>query len=42
MKDILYLVVPCYNEEDVLPVTAKRLAEVMEQLEKKVKEQEKN
>ncbi|HIS55059.1 MAG TPA: glycosyltransferase [Candidatus Fimimorpha excrementavium] len=35
MKDILYLVVPCYNEEDVLPVTAKRLAEVMEQLEKK-------
>jgi len=25
MKDILYLVIPCYNEEEVLQVTAKRL-----------------
>jgi glycosyltransferase involved in cell wall biosynthesis len=27
MADILYLVVPCYNEEEVLPETAKRLRE---------------
>ena len=27
MADILYLVVPCYNEEQVLPETAKRLTE---------------
>ena len=25
MKDTLYLVIPCYNEEEVLHVTAKRL-----------------
>lgn len=25
MADILYVVIPCYNEEDVLPETAKRL-----------------
>lgn len=25
MKDILYLVIPCYNEEEVLPITAKSL-----------------
>ena len=25
MPDILYIVVPCYNEEAVLPETAKRL-----------------
>jgi glycosyltransferase involved in cell wall biosynthesis len=25
MKDILYLIIPCYNEEEVLRVTAKRL-----------------
>ena len=25
MKDILYLVIPCYNEEEVLHETAKRL-----------------
>ena len=27
MADTLYLVVPCYNEEAVLPETAKRLTE---------------
>ena len=27
MKDILYLVIPCYNEEEVLHETAKRLLE---------------
>lgn len=33
MKDIvLYLVVPCYNEEEVLPVTIKRLAEMLDNL----------
>lgn len=26
-KDILYLVIPCYNEEEVLPETSKRLKE---------------
>lgn len=32
MDSILYLVVPCYNEEEVLPETAKRLAEKMKGL----------
>ena len=33
MNDIvLYLVVPCYNEEEVLPVTIKRLAEMLDKL----------
>ena len=27
MKDVLYIVVPCYNEEEVLPETSKRLKE---------------
>ncbi|OOM75332.1 glycosyltransferase family 2 protein [Clostridium sp. BL-8] len=27
MNDILYLVIPCYNEEEVLPETSKRLLE---------------
>lgn len=26
-NDILYLVVPCYNEQEVLPETSKRLKE---------------
>ena len=25
MNDTLYLVIPCYNEEDVLSITAKKL-----------------
>ncbi|MBR7133455.1 MAG: glycosyltransferase family 2 protein [Clostridia bacterium] len=32
MPDILYIVVPCYNEQEVLPETAKRLKAKMEQL----------
>ena len=32
MSDILYIVVPCYNEEEVLPETAKRLKAKMESL----------
>lgn len=35
MGDILYLVVPCYNEEAVLPVTAERLLQVMDELGEK-------
>ena len=30
--DKLYIVVPCYNEEEVLPETSKRLKEKMNQL----------
>ena len=32
MADILYIVVPCYNEEEVLPETAGRLKAKLEQL----------
>lgn len=32
MTDILYIVVPCYNEEEVLPETAKRLKAKLEAL----------
>lgn len=32
MADTLYIVVPCYNEEEVLPVTAEKLKEKTEQL----------
>ncbi len=32
MADILYIVVPCYNEEEVLPETSKRLKAKMESL----------
>jgi len=32
VKDILYIVVPCYNEEAVLPETSKRLREKLESL----------
>ena len=35
MTDILYIVVPCYNEEEVLPETARRLQEKMAALIKK-------
>ncbi|WP_297197724.1 glycosyltransferase family 2 protein [uncultured Flavonifractor sp.] len=30
MEDILYIVVPCYNEEEVLPETSRRLREKLE------------
>ena len=29
----LYLVIPCYNEEEVLPETARRIAEKLSSLE---------
>lgn len=32
MADILYIVVPCYNEEAVLPETARRLRDKLEAL----------
>lgn len=32
MADILYIVVPCYNEEEVLPETARRLRQKLEAL----------
>ena len=35
--DILYLVIPCYNEEEVLPETSKQLKEVMTSLINKKK-----
>lgn len=38
MNNILYIVVPCYNEEEVLPETARRLGDKLAQLtaEKKI------
>lgn len=33
MKDTLYIVVPCYNEEEVLPETARRLGDKLTALE---------
>ena len=29
MSDTLYVVIPCYNEQEVLPETARRLKEKM-------------
>ena len=37
MSKILYLVIPCYNEEEVLPITKKALTEKMESLIKENK-----
>ena len=31
--DTLYLVIPCYNEEEVLPETSRRLGEKLDALE---------
>lgn len=36
-KPILYIVVPCYNEEKVLPITSKMFEDKLEELEKKGK-----
>lgn len=33
MSDTLYFVLPCYNEEDVLPITAERLSEKLKALQ---------
>ena len=27
MDDVLYIVIPCYNEQEVLPETARRIGE---------------
>lgn len=32
MSKILYMVVPCYNEQEVLPETSKRLLEKLQSL----------
>ena len=32
MEEILYIVVPCYNEEEVLPETSRRLKEKLQDL----------
>lgn len=37
MNDTLYLVIPCYNEEEVLPETSRQLLEIMEDLIRKGK-----
>ena len=34
MADILYIVIPCYKEEEVLPETARRLGEKLDQLQR--------
>ena len=36
-KPILYMIIPCYNEESVLPITAPMFLEKLEQLEKNEK-----
>ena len=33
-SDVLYIVIPCYNEEQVLPETSSRLERIMEELKK--------
>ena len=44
MKPILYIVIPCYNEEEVLPITCKEfLAKIEELVHKdKISEIDKN
>lgn len=42
MKPILYIVIPCYNEEKVLPITSKMFLEKIETLIKKEKINEKS
>lgn len=37
MKSILYLVIPCYNEQEVLPETSRQLLEKMTNLIKKIR-----
>ena len=29
---VLYIVIPCYNEEEALPITAKRLVELTDDM----------
>ena len=35
MDNILYVVIPCYNEEEVLPETVRRLSEKLQEMEEK-------
>ena len=35
MKPVLYIIIPCYNEEEALPITAKRLVELTDDMLKK-------
>lgn len=42
MGDVLYIVVPCYNEQEVLPETAKRLLEKLQTLAEQKKIDEKS
>ena len=37
MKKIIWLVIPCYNEQEVLPETSRQLEEIMRGLIKKDK-----
>ena len=37
MNDILYIVIPCYNEEKVLPITHKMFLDELNELIKKEK-----
>ena len=32
MEKILYVVIPCYNEEEVLPITSKKIKEKIDSL----------
>ena len=35
MKNVLYMVIPCFNEEEILPDTIKELDKKMKELIKK-------
>lgn len=37
MKEVLYIIIPCYNEEEVLPITSKKITEKLNQLIKNKK-----
>lgn len=32
MKDVLYIIIPCYNEEEVLPITSKKIENKLKKL----------
>lgn len=32
MRDILYIIIPCYNEQEVLPITAPKFKKKIDQL----------
>lgn len=41
-KPVLYIIVPCYNEEKVLPITSKLFEDKLKELERKGKISEKS